>query len=49
MRIKTIFESDEFAMKLSTNAKKRANLTHEPKQNYNDLLAAYRSILSTTK
>jgi glycosyltransferase involved in cell wall biosynthesis len=49
MRIKTIFESDELALSLSENAKIRASLTHDPKKNFNDLLAAYQTINSTSE
>jgi len=43
--IKRIFDSDELASELSQNAKKRAELTHSPRKNAEDLVKAYKDIL----
>ncbi len=43
--IKRIFDSDELASELSQNAKKRAELTHSPGKNAEDLVYAYKDIL----
>ncbi|HEX5776841.1 MAG TPA: glycosyltransferase family 4 protein [Caulobacteraceae bacterium] len=45
-RITQVFESDALARKLSAAARKRAMKTHDPADNRDRLLAAYRTILS---
>jgi len=45
-QIKRIFDSKELAEKLSKNAMKKANTTHDPERNLNDLVNCYKSILS---
>ncbi|MBQ5592692.1 MAG: glycosyltransferase [Clostridia bacterium] len=44
--IKRIFDSDELALRLSENGRKRARVTHDPKLNADTLLSAYQTILS---
>lgn len=45
-RIRQIFESDALAKTLGTAARKRALKTHDPAENRDRLLAAYRAILT---
>ncbi|KRE57654.1 glycosyltransferase family 4 protein [Paenibacillus sp. Soil750] len=44
-QIKRVFESEELANDLSINAKKHAEITHDPKRNLQALLDAYSKIL----
>lgn len=43
--IKKIFDNDELALKLSENAKKKAEITHNPKLNAKKLVSVYKEIL----
>lgn len=43
--IKRIFDSDELALKLSENGRKRARVTHDPKINADTLLSVYKTII----
>ena len=45
--VKRIFDDDELAEKLSSNAKKQAKITHDPKPNSQALYNAYIDILSS--
>lgn len=47
--IKQIFDNDELALKLSENGRKRARITHDAKNNAEDLLFAYNDILTNIK
>ncbi len=47
--LKQIFDNDELALKLSENGKKRARVTHNAKNNADDLLFAYNDILTNIK
>lgn len=44
--IKRIFDSDELALKLSANGRKRALVTHDPKRNAEQLIDNYKDILN---
>lgn len=44
-QIKRVFDDDQLALRLSENARRRALITHDPQNNLNSLLAAYRTIL----
>ena len=44
--IKRIFDSEELALSLSENGRKRARVTHDPKLNADTLLSVYKEILS---
>lgn len=44
-RILRIFEDDSLAAELSENARKRAWITHDPKQNAERLLAVYQEVM----
>lgn len=44
--IKRIFDSDELALKLSENGRKRAEVTHDPEKNADDLMRHYKYIIS---
>ncbi len=43
--IKKIFDNDELALELSKNARKRAENTHNPQKNAEDLVNSYKDIL----
>ncbi len=43
--IKRIFDNDELALELSKNAQRRAEVTHSPQKNAEDLVNAYKDIL----
>lgn len=43
--IKSIFDNDELAVKLSRNGQKRAEITHNPKANAEKLICVYKDIL----
>jgi len=47
-KLKRIFESDALAQSLSAAARKRALKTHDPADNRDRLLAAYRAVLEAT-
>ena len=47
--LKQIFDNDELALSLSENARLRARITHNAKNNAEDLLFAYRDILKNIK
>jgi len=47
--IKQIFDNDELALTLSENGRKRARITHNAKNNADDLLFAYNDILKEIK
>lgn len=42
--IKRVFDSDELALKLSENGKKRAEATHNPERNADNLFSCYKKI-----
>ena len=44
--IKRLFDDDALALKLSQNARRRAQITHDPTRNSEALLSIYRSILT---
>ena len=44
-KLKKVFESDELALSLSTNGRKKALITHNKENNFNMLLNAYKDIL----
>ena len=44
--LKRVFDSDELALKLSANGRKRAFVTHDPKANAEQLISNYKDILS---
>ena len=43
--IKRIFESNELMKRLTSNAYKKASITHDPSKNYQDLISCYQNIL----
>lgn len=47
--LKQIFDNDELAQSLSENGRKRARITHNAKNNADDLLFAYSDILNNIK
>lgn len=47
--VKRIFDSDELALKLSANGKKRAAVTHDPEKNADDLVSVYNDILQKVR
>ena len=44
-QIKRIFESNELMKRLTSNAYKKASITHDPSKNYQDLISCYQNIL----